>query len=160
MLHSPEFWVAVGFVLLLAGVGAKIWKTLTKALDQRAAGIKARLDEAAKLRNDAHALLIDYQRKQRAALQEVDDIVSRAREEALRLKAEGEASLAHALKRREESAVEKIAQAEAEALAEVRAVAAELTVAATRELLVRKLDPSRVAALADRAIEDLPKHLA
>lgn len=159
MLDSPEFWVAVGFVILLAGVGQKIWKALTGALDRRAGAIKSRLDEAATLRDDAQELFAEYQRKQRAALQDVDEIVSRARDEASRMMTEGEANLALSLKRREDASIERIAQAQAEAMAQIRVAAAELTVATVRRILTERLDPGRADGLIETAIEELPKRL-
>ena len=159
MLHEPEFWVAVGFVILIGGIAAKVWKTVTAALDQRAERIKASIDEAAKLRGEAQALFNEYQRKQRDAMREAEEIIAAARAEAERMRAQAVVDLAAAIKRREQQAIEKIAEAETEATAQVRAAAAEIAIAAARELIAAKLAPDRAHQLIDAAIQELPRKL-
>ena len=130
-----------------------------EGLDARAARIKAQLDEAEKLREDAQSLLAEYQRKQNAAAEEAAGIVAQAKSEAERIREQAQADLEQALKRREQQAVEKIAQAEAEALGEVRNQAVDLAMAASRRLLVDNLDEERAARLVDEAIKDLSDRL-
>lgn len=153
--HSPEFWVAVGFVLFVAFAFKPIYRAVTAMLDARAERIKAELEEAQRLREEAHALLAEYQRKQREAMKEAADIVAHAQEEAARLRQEAAASLAATLERRQKLALDKIAQAEAQAIKEVRNEAIEIAVAATERVLTRTLDDQRQAALVDQAIGEL-----
>jgi F-type H+-transporting ATPase subunit b len=115
LLHTAEFWVFVAFVILVALTFKKVRTALTGGLDARAARIKAHLDEAEKLREDAQSLLAEYQRKQRAASEEAEGIVAQAKNEAQRMREQAQTELEHALKRREQQALDKIAQAEAEA---------------------------------------------
>ena len=159
MLSSPEFWVAVGFILLVAGAARPAWRAITKGLDARAERIKSTLDEAAKLREEAQHLLAEYQRKQRDAMKETEEIVAHAKAEAERLSAKALADLDVAIKRREQLAIEKIAQAEADALREVREISVDLAVAAARTLIADHLDDKSKGDLVDEAIKDLPDKL-
>lgn len=158
-LGGGEFWVLVAFVLFVGFMVWKARKALVGGLDSRAARIKAEIDEAQRLREEAQALLADYQKKQREALGEAEGMLKQAAEESKRLKAKAETELAAALKRREQQALDRIAQAEAQALAEVRNLAADLAVAATQKILVEKLDPAKAQALVSDAIAELPRRL-
>ena len=159
LLYSAEFWVLVAFVILVGGLAKKIWSALTAGLDARANRIRSQLVEAEKLREDAQSLLAEYQRKQHAAAEEAAGIVAQAKAEAERLREQAQADLEQALKRREQQAMEKIAQAEAEALSEVRGQAVELAVAASARLLADNLDDGKAARLVDDAIKDLSEKL-
>lgn len=159
ILESAEFWVAVAFVLFVVLAGKPIYRAIAAQLDARAARIKAELDEAARLRDEAQQLLNEYQRKQREAMQEAADILAHAKDEAERLKSESAASLEATLARREKMALEKIAQAEAQALKEVRNEAIDIAVAAAERVLAKAIDDQRQAALIDQAIGELPSKL-
>ena len=159
MFNDPTFWTAVGFVIFVAAVARAVWRMATKALDGRAAGIKASIDDAAALREEAHAMLADYRKKQRGAQEEAEAVLARAREEAARIAQEGERALEDALRRREQQALAKIAQAEQEALGEVRAHAVRVSAAAARTLIERHLDKPRADALVAESVESLPQHL-
>lgn len=158
-IKSGEFWVLVAFILFVGFMVWKARKAIVGALDARAARIKAEIDEAQRLREEAQALLAEYQKKQREALGEAQAMVKQAEEEALRLRAKAETELAAALKRREQQALDRIAQAEAQALADVRNLAADLAVAATQKILIEKLDPAKASALVSDAIAELPRRL-
>jgi len=136
MIKEPEFWVAVAFVLfvgVLLYVG--VHKKLTQALDDRASRIRAELDEARRLRDEAAKLLAEYQRKQREAEREAEAIVADARAEAERVAAEARVKMEEFVARRTKLAEAKIGQAEAQALADVRAAAAEAAVGAAEKIL-------------------------
>lgn len=154
-LQSPEFWVAVSFVLFVVLAGKPIYRGITGQLDARAMRIKTQLDEAQRLRDEAQQLLSEYQRKQRDAVREAEDILTHAKDEAARLKAEAAANLEATLARREKMAMDKIAQAEAQALKDVRNEAIEIAVAAAGRVLARSIDDQRQAALVDQAIGEL-----
>jgi len=159
ILHSPEAWVAVAFVIFVALAGRPIARVLAKALDARAARIKGELDEAKALRDEAQRLVADYQKKQRAALRDAEAIVTQARAEAERLKTEAAANLDAAFARREKMAMDKIAQAEAQAIADVRNHAIDVAVAAAERLLKSKTDTARGERLIDSAISELERKL-
>ncbi|HLI12964.1 MAG TPA: F0F1 ATP synthase subunit B [Alphaproteobacteria bacterium] len=159
LLNDAEFWVSIAFLILIALVYKPIKRSLAAGLDGRAAKIKSELDEARRLREEAQALLAEYQSKQRAALADAEKIVRHAGDEAERNRLQAQADLAASLKRREQQAVDRIAQAEAKALDEVRALAVEIAVGATRALLKSNLDATRASALVDQAIAELPQRL-
>ncbi len=159
LLHSPEFWVAVGFVILMAAIAKPIGKAFAAMLDARSERIRTTLDEATQLREEAQHLLVEHQRKQRNAMQETEEMLSKAKEESERLAAEAAANLEITLRRRAEMAHEKIARAEAEALQQVREIAVDVAVAAARKLIAEKLDNDSRSTLVDAAISELPDKL-
>ena len=158
-IQTPEFWVAVGFLLLIALIAKPAWKGITGSLDSRSEKIKATLDEAASLREEVQHLLADYQRKQRDVAREVDEILANASAEAEHFSKEASEELAEALKRREDLAMEKIAQAEAEAMQAVRESAIDLAISATQRVLKDQLNEAAAAKLIDNAIAELPDKL-
>src|SRR6185437_999897 len=159
LLHEAEFWVAVAFVIAIAYLIRKARPMVLKMLDDRAARIKADLDEAARLRNEAQRTLIEFQQKRRDALSEAEQITAKAREEAERVAQQAERDLAASLERRQKQAVEKIALAETKAVAEVRNQAVEVAMAAVRRILAADLTAARKSTLIDAAIDDLSKRL-
>ncbi len=159
LLADPEFWVLVAAVIFVAAVWKPARKALLGSLDERAARIRAELDEARKLREEAEQLLAQYQQRQREAAAEAEAIVARAREEAERIAAQSSRDLDDALVRRQRLAEERIAQAEAKALDEIRAVAVDVAIGAAREVIVAQIDEERGAALLDAAIAALPQRL-
>jgi F-type H+-transporting ATPase subunit b len=136
MFSEPEFWVAVAFVLLMAVFGYfGIHHTVLKALDNRAARIKAELDDARRLKDEAAKLLADYKARQAKAEAEAQEIIASAKADAERIAAEAKAKLEDFVVRRTKTAESKIALAEAQALADVRAAAAEAAVTAASIVL-------------------------
>ena len=137
-LAQAETWVAISFLLfvgLLIYVGAH--KTIINALDARQARIKAALDEARRLREEAEKLLAEYRRKQGEAEREAAAIIAEARAEAERVAAEAHGKMEDFVARRTKLAEAKIGQAEAQALADVRAAAADAAVAAAEKILAQ-----------------------
>jgi F-type H+-transporting ATPase subunit b len=160
MLHEPEVWILVAFLIV---IGIAVWRKvpgmITRSLDERATKIKAEIEEAQRLREEAQQALALYQQKQRDALKEAEQIVVHAKAEAERLARQAARDLEASLERRQHQAEEKIAQAEAKALAEVRDVAVDVAIAATRGMLAEQLQGKRGAALIDDAIAALPQKL-
>lgn len=156
VMAKPEFWVAVsffGFVGLL--LYYNVPDLIGKALDDRANRIKQELDEARRLREEAQALLADYQKKREAAEEEARAIVEQARREADALAIETRKSLIESLDRRSKLAEEKIARAEAQAVAEVRSIAVDTAVAAAERVLAGTMSAQAGAGLIDQAIRNL-----
>ncbi len=159
MLQDPTFWVLVSFVIFVALVWKPGSKAVAQMLDDRAEKIRSDLEKAAKLREEAQALFAEYQKKQRDALKDAEAIVAAAKAEAEALSKQAAADLETSLKRREQLALQRIAQAEAQATADVRAAAVDLAMAATRKILTDRLDAGRQDALIDAAIKELPGKL-
>ena len=121
MFAQPETWVAIAFVILMvlfAYLG--IHKTVLTALDHRAQRIKAELDDARRLKEEAAKLLGEYQTRRASAEREAEEIIANARAEAERIAVEAKAKMEDFVARRTKTAESKIALAEAQALADVR----------------------------------------
>ncbi|MAF48209.1 MAG: F0F1 ATP synthase subunit B [Rhodospirillales bacterium] len=157
--HSPTFWVAISFVILAALLAKPAWRIATSALDEKIAEIQNRIEEATQLREEAQNLLASYKRKLTEAEKESEDIIARARDEGQALRQRMTEELEASLKRREKQAIDRIAQAESDATNQVRAVAADLAVDATRTLLAEQAQGEKAASLIDEAIQDLPDKL-
>ena len=158
-LIPAEVWLflALGILIALAYRPAK--KAILGGLDARAERIKADLDEAKRLREEAQATLATFQRKHRDALSEAAEIVAHAERDAERLREKAMQEVEESIRRREALAAQRIAQAEAAALAEVRNVAVDVAISASRQLIAAELDGKKAAALIDAAIEELPQKL-
>ena len=159
LLQDPTFWTLVAFVIFFAAVFKPLKKALIGGLDSRIEQIRTEVEEAQRLREEAQALLASYQRKQREAVQEAEEIVNRAKQDAEVHRAQAEKDLAALLKRQEELAVEKIAQAEAAAVQEVREMAVDLAIAATGKILSEKVTGDLSDQLVDKAVAELPQKL-
>jgi F-type H+-transporting ATPase subunit b len=160
LLGNPEFWVGIGFVVvigILLRVGVP--KMVAGLLDARAAGIRAELDEARRLREEAEGLLANLKAKAAGADREAQAIVDETKAEADRFAAEARAALSQQIARRAQVAQDKISQAEATALAEIRALAADAAATAAEKLIAARLDEKRAAALIEDGIKSLSAKL-
>lgn len=160
ILQEPELWVGVGFamvIVLLLYVGVP--KLVGGMLDARSAAIKAELDEARRLREEAAALLEGFRQKAAGAEREAEAIVVEARAEAERFAAESRVALKSLIERRAQAAQDKIAQAEAAALSEIRTLAANFATAAAEKIIVARLDAKRTGELIAQSIKDLSSKL-
>ena len=160
MFHDPTFWVAIAYLLFIALlVFFKLPSTIADALDSRAVKIKNDLDEAEDLLKKAQDLLATYQKKQRDAADDAMAIKLSAEKEAERLTVEGEERLIALLQRREELIIERIAQAEAKALSDLKARTADIAMDATQEILATMVSPSKSDEMLNEAISSLSKRL-
>ena len=160
LLGDAEFWVAVAFVIFVAGMGyLGVHRMVAKSLDERAGRIKAELDEARKLKDEAAQLLAQYQRKRQEAEGEAQEIIAGAKAEAERLAIEAKAKIEEFVARRTKMAETKIAQAEAQAAADVRAAAADAAVAAAEKILSAETKGQLGGELIAKGIEDVRKKL-
>jgi len=159
-MFDPEVWVAVAFVIFVVGLGyLGVHKQITAALDNRSSRIKAELDDANRLKDEALKLLADYQRKRQEAETEAQDIIAGAKAEAERLAVEAKTRVEEFVSRRTKMAETKIAQAEAQALSDVRAAAAEAAVAAAEKILTQAAKGKAAEDLVAKGIEDVRKKL-
>jgi F-type H+-transporting ATPase subunit b len=156
MLYEPETWVAVAFVILM-GVFAYlgVHRTLITALDHRRDRIKAELDDARRLKDEAAKLLADYKARHASAEREAQEIVAGAKAEAERIAAEAKVKLEDFVARRTKTAESKIALAEAQALADVRAAAANAAVTAASTILSQSVKGSIADDLMAKGINEV-----
>lgn len=140
MISTPDFWVAVAFVILLGlFIYAGVPGVVTKALDRRSERIKAELDDARRLKDEAARLVADYRARRASAEREAQEIVEAAKAEAERIAADAKAKLEDFVARRTQSAESKIALAEAQAMADVRAAAADAAIAAASSIMAQSV---------------------
>ena len=157
---EPESWVAIAFVMFMGGLGyLGVHKMIAKSLDDRADRIRAELDEARKLKDEAAQVLAQYQRKRQEAESEAQEIIAGAKAEAERLAIEAKTKIEEFVARRTKMAETKIAQAEAQATADVRSAAAEAAVAAAEKILTSEAKGKLASDLVARGIEDVRKKL-
>ena len=157
--HQPANWAAIGFVVFVALVAKRAWVAMTAMLDGRAAEIKAKLDDAVKLREDAKQLLANYEKKVRDAEKEATDILAQAKAEATRMAQDAAVALETTVQRRSELAMDRIARAEQKALKEVRDVAIEIAVRGAERLIAAEVDDKKADKMVDDAIKDLDRKL-
>lgn len=154
---NAELWVGVGLVLFLAILAiAKVPGLIAGNLDARAAKIQTDLDEAARIRAEAEALLASLKAQRAEAEAQAATILQAAQADAERQAAEAKVKLDEQIERRRALAERKISQAEAQALAEVKAAAADLAVQGAEKVLAARL----AAAGADPSIDTAVSQLA
>jgi len=160
MFEDPETWVAVAFVILM-GVFAYVGvhRTVLKALDNRTARIKAEFDDARRLKDEAAKVLAEYKTRRAAAEREAEEIVAGARAEAERIAAEAKAKMEDFVARRTKTAESKIALAEAQALADVRAAAADAAIAAASTVLSKTVKGKVADELLTKGIAEVQHKL-
>jgi F-type H+-transporting ATPase subunit b len=156
--QETETWVALALLLFVGLlIYLEVHRKLFGALDQRSARIKSELDEAVRLREEARALLAEFERKGREAEGEAETIIANAKVEAERLAAEAKTRMEDFVARRTKMAETKIAQAEAQALADVKAAAADAAVAAAEKILGAAAKGKVAEDLLAQGIEDVRK---
>ena len=160
MFSEPETWVAIAFVILM-GVFAYVGvhRTVLKALDNRSERIKAELDEARRLKDEAAKLLTEYKTRRASAEQEANEIIANARSEAERIAAEAKVKLEDFVARRTKTAESKIALAEAQAIADVRAAAADAAVQAASNILTKQVKGDLANDLLTKGIAEVRQKL-
>lgn len=160
MFEDPETWVAIAFVILM---GAFAWlgvhRTVLTALDHRSERIKAELDDARRLKDEAAKVLAEYKAKRASAEREAEDIVTNAKAEAERIAAEAKTKMEDFVARRTKTAESKIAMAEAQALADVRAAAADAAVQAASTILSQSVKGSIADNLLAKGISEVRQKL-
>jgi len=159
LFGDPEFYVLLAVAIFVVVVWKPMRRAVVGAVDSRADRIRQELDAARNLRDEAQQALATYQRQQQEGAAEAQAIIAHAKEEAERIAAQSLRDLENALSRREQLARERIAQEEAKAVAEIRSIAVDVAIAASRRVIAASLDERRGAALIDDAIAALPRQL-
>ena len=156
LLTSAHFWVGIAFVVFLlilvfAGVHKLAWKTLGDAGDK----VRAQLDEANRLREEAEVLLARIQADREASEKLSAEILANAEEQAKRLQVEAQERLVEQIERRGQLAERRIATAEAQAAAEVKAAAGDLAAQMAEQVLAARIAGAKSDPLIDAAIGQL-----
>lgn len=159
LTESANFWILIAFVTFVGVFGRAAWRRIKQTLDDRGARIKAELDEAQRLREEAQSVLADYERRRKAAEEEARQMVEHAQAEAERQAEEAKVALEESMKRRTELAMQRISQAEAEAMREVRQTAAALAVQAAGRLVRENMDEARADQMIEESIKEVREKL-
>jgi len=155
IFYNATLVVGISFALFIALLlYLRVPAFLGKALDSRAAGIRAELDEARKLREEAQEIFAEFERKQRDVEAQSEEIVAHARIEAEAAAEQAKADIAASIERRLKAADEQIALAEASAVREVRDRAITVAIAAATDVLTAGLTDEKAESLVDAAIKD------
>ncbi len=157
---DATFWAFVGLICFVGVLYYyKIPDRITAALDNRSEEIRTEIEDARKLREEAQSLLAEYRRKVRNAEQDAEDIIKQAKLDAKRLAEETERNLEDMLVRRTKAAEEKIAQAQAQAIEDVKTRASDVAIAAATQILGEKMQGPDGDTLLDQSIKDVGKLL-
>ena len=155
-LANAELWVGVGLLIFLGIlVAAGVPKLAARALDAKAVKIQSDLDEAARLRAEAEALLAQIRKEKAEAEAQAAEMMAQAEADARRMEAETKVRLEETLARRQQMAERRIAPAEAQASAEVKAAAADLAAKQAEAVLAARLAGQAKDPLVDQAIAQI-----
>ncbi len=159
-LANTDFVVLISFLLFLGVLFYfKVPGIIGGMLDKRAQQIKADLDEARTLREEAQTILASYERKQKDVQAQADKIVAAAKEEAARAAEQAKQDLQSSIARRVAAAEDQIASAQAAAVREVRDQAITVAVSTAREVIAKGLTAQKSNALIEDAIKDVDAKL-
>lgn len=160
LLQDTSFWAFVGLIIFFAILWrAGVHKAVAKGLDGRADTIRNELDEARRLREEAQEMLAKFERQQREAASEAEEMIRKAKQDAEFIRENARKELADRIERRTALAEQRIAQAEAQAAKDVKALAADLAVEAAAKILTDNLTKTQRNALVKDAAGELAKRL-
>jgi F-type H+-transporting ATPase subunit b len=159
MLDNPKFWVAAAFIVFVLLAYKKASTLLINMLDDRSAKIKAELEEAQRLRIEAEAVLQEYKQKQAEYLKEAESILANANKDAQALRDFSQNELKATLDARMKQAVDRIAQEESNAIAEVREHVLDIALAAARALIVDHVSNMPQDELVKMALTDIERKI-
>lgn len=157
MMQDPRLWVLVAFVTFFVLFGKKLVNALLRGLDTRSERIAVDLAEARKLREEANAVLDAYRTKHAESIKEAEEILQRARVDAERMVAAAQVELKHLLDARTRMAEAKIAQAEKQAVDEVRGHVIDITISAAKALILENIQEMPGDELIKKAIADIER---
>lgn len=159
-LRNTDFVVVLAFILFIAVlVYFKVPALLTGILDKRAEGVKAEIDEARALREEAQSLLASYERRQAEVKDQADRIVAQAKEDAVVAAKAAKEDIRHAIARRVQAAEDRITSAESKAVREIRDQAIVNAVGVAKDIIAEQMDDAQNNKLFAAALEDVNQRL-
>lgn len=157
--HNTTVWVAISFVVFVLLAVKFGGKAITGALDKRIAEIRSEIDTAERLKAEAQALLSDFIQKQHDAESAAAQIIEQAKASARAVQEAAEADLSESMARREAQLADRLKRIEEKAIADIQNHAADLSIQATREIVLKTLDEKTSGNLVDQAIKSVSKYL-
>lgn len=158
--HAASNWVLISFAIFAVFTYKKGKGAFVKMLDDRIDAIKNEIETAESLRVEAQELLAQYQRKQRDAAKEADDMIKTAKKHAEEIKKQADLDLKELSKKREEQLAERLQRMEDKAMREIQAYAAELAVNATKEIIAKQMDKKTNENLVKESIKNVSKQIS
>ena len=159
MFNDPTAWVAISFVIFVVAAFIFGRKSVVDGLDAKIDGIRKDIATAEALRDQAQALLSEYQKKQAAASQEAGKIIDQAKTQADRLRKNAEEDFEVTMARKEAMLKERVLRMEESAMDDIRRYAAELAINATTQIIAQKMDAAGAEKLADASIRKVADNL-
>lgn len=156
---DPTAWVAISFIIFVVAAFVFGRKSVIDGLDGKIDSIRKEIATAESLRDQAQALLADYQKKQSAASQEAGKIIEQAKTQAEQLHKNAEADFTTTMERKEAMLKERILRMEESAMDDIRRYAAELAINATTQIIAQKMDAASAEKLADASIRKVADNL-
>ncbi|MBB4348507.1 MULTISPECIES: F0F1 ATP synthase subunit B [Rhizobiaceae] len=157
---DATFWALIGLVLFLGlMIYIKVPGMVGRSLDKRADNIRGELDEAKRLREEAQALLAEYQKKRKEAEAEAAALLAAAEREAALLTEEARQKTEEFVARRNALSEQKIKQAEADAITAVKSAAIDIAVEAAGKVIAAKTDKTTQTALFKDAVAKVQSRL-
>ena len=159
-LRNTDFVVTIAFLVFVGIlVYYKVPQIVGGLLDKRAEGIRADLEEARRLREEAQEIYASYERRQREVKGQADEIVANAKREAIAQADKAKADLATSIQRRLNAAEDQIASADNDAVRAGRDSAVQTAVAAAGEVLRQQGAGADRSAAIDAAINEVAQRL-
>ncbi|MBP6985802.1 MAG: F0F1 ATP synthase subunit B [Alphaproteobacteria bacterium] len=155
MVTNPTFWFLVSFVLFFVFFGKAVWRMIADGVDTRSRKIAADIEEAAKLKEQAQALLDEIRAKQKESGAHAEAILEHARLEAERLRTEAAKELEEYMRHREQLVQQRINFAEQEAVKDIQDSAVDLATRVAEKLIMKASTEDISAKLTLKAIRDL-----
>ncbi|MCO6385114.1 F0F1 ATP synthase subunit B [Oceanicola sp. 502str15] len=154
-LRNSNFVVLIAFLLFIGVLlFFKVPSMIAGLLDKRADTIRAELDEARALREEAQTVLASFERKQAEVAEQAERIVAQAKEESKLAAEQAKVDLEKSIARRLAGADEQIASAEAAAVRSVRDRAVQVAVAAAGDVIAKQMGAAEANKLIDSAIDE------
>ena len=152
-------WTIITFICLLIVLRLVAWKPLLSALEERESTIRNSLDEAQQAREEAKRLLAENQRILAEANRESAHLLEQGREEAERLRASLTEQAQAEARRLVEDSRREIEREKQLAVQELKTTAAELTLAATGQLLGRSVTDEDHRRLVTEFLDHIPDNV-
>ena len=160
VLQEPDFWEGLGLVIVVCGfLYVGVPGIITGALDKRAKEIEVELTQALQLRKEAEVVLTNYRERAKEAGKEAETILRDAKADAERFAEEARTALRAQLERRAKQAQDRIAQAERQAILEIRTLAADAAASAAEKIITSRIDDQKAGALIAQSLGELPAKL-
>lgn len=156
-IYEPASWVAAAFILFMVGFVKYALPHVTRGLDSHSAKVSEELKQAVALREEAQAVLAEYQHKQQEVLAEAEKILKHAQAEAEAMKVDAEKEIQEAIDRRTKLANEKISRAENDAVRQVQENMVEIATTAARTIIVEHLESASDEELIEFALENVDR---